>query len=265
MSPTEAMKLLNVTSLDGINLREAYAQLQSIMEARGVQSARPNPQPRNTQANPVVEAPRQTSRSTAQSPSAHPPTNQATSTAATRGPGAMTFRDGAKAAPPTAPIVTSVQEPVTTAELSTEPARAPEFAGSPKAPIPIQSGVVRDRTTRDYKRFDEEDDEEDAEDYELPVDDDDATRQQAQLKLDELREVRGSSVVSAERLGVLNNIISSQISEEQLGKLIQSVWGVTTKKRLKNHQAEALISWGKADYFVDEVENLLNLLAEGEA
>lgn len=261
MSLNEAMSLLNVTTLDGVNLREVYAQLQAIMEARGAQSSRPNAQGKTTQANPVVEAPRQAGRNIAQPPSARPPTNQATSTTATRGPGAMVLRESAKAAPPTVPVAAPVQEPVTTAE----PARTADFAGSPKAPIPIQSGVVRDLAARGGYKFEEEEDEdEDAEDYDLPMDED-AARQQAQVKLDALREIRGSNVASAERLGVLNNIVSSQISEEQLEKLIQAAWGITTKKRLKTRQVEELISWGKEDYFVDEVENVLKLLEEGEA
>jgi hypothetical protein len=48
-----------------------------------------------------------------------------------------------------------------------------------------------------------------------------------------------------------------------LQRLTQSVWGVTGVKKLKVEQVEALISWAKEDYFVEEVEAVLALI-DGE-
>ena len=55
----------------------------------------------------------------------------------------------------------------------------------------------------------------------------------------------------------------SQISDQQLEHLIEQVWGVAGVKKLKVDQVEALISWAKEDYFVEEVEAVLALI-DGE-
>lgn len=87
----------------------------------------------------------------------------------------------------------------------------------------------------------------------------------ARIKLDELKEVRGASVASPGRLMVLQNVLNSQISDEQLQRIIQSAWGATSVKKLKVDQVEALISWAKEDYFLDEVEAVLDLIDEEES
>jgi hypothetical protein len=132
----------------------------------------------------------------------------------------------------------------------------PDFAGSPKAPLPIHIGVVRDLTPRTY--FEEEEDGYEQQENSQTS----ARRQAAESKLERLRELRTGNTVSPERLSVLNNVIGDQISEEQLGKLIKAVWGFSSKKRLKAQQVEELISWAKEDYFAEEAENLLALLEE---
>ena len=85
----------------------------------------------------------------------------------------------------------------------------------------------------------------------------------ARIKLDELKEVRGTSLASQGRLTVLQNVLNSQISDQQLQRLIQHIWGVTSVKKLKVDQIEALISWAKEDFFVEEVEAVLALI-DGE-
>lgn len=87
----------------------------------------------------------------------------------------------------------------------------------------------------------------------------------ARIKLDELKEVRGASVASPGRLMVLQNVLNSQISDEQLQRIIQSAWGATSVKKLKVDQVEALISWAKEDYFLEEVEAVLDLIDEEES
>ncbi len=64
------------------------------------------------------------------------------------------------------------------------------------------------------------------------------------------------------RLQVLHNVAGSQLSSEQLQALIEGVWNVTSVKKLKVDQAEALISWAKEDDFVIEAEAVLALLEE---
>lgn len=80
--------------------------------------------------------------------------------------------------------------------------------------------------------------------------------------LNRLRESRGATAVSPLRLQVLHNVAGSQLSSEQLQTLIEGVWSVTSVKKLKVDQAEALISWAKEDDFVIEAEAVLALLEE---
>jgi hypothetical protein len=121
--------------------------------------------------------------------------------------------------------------------------------------IPIKDEMIREAPRRVYK-FDEELEDEKEEDNQ-------GQRVIARIKLDELKEVRGASLASQGRLTVLQNVLNSQISDEQLQYLIQHVWGVSSVKKLKVDQIEALISWAKEDYFVEEVEAVLALI-DGE-
>jgi len=66
-------------------------------------------------------------------------------------------------------------------------------------------------------------------------------------------------------LTVLQNVLNSQISEDQLQRLIQSVWGAPGVKKLKVDQVEALIAWAKEDFFVEEVEAVLDRIDEEES
>ena len=254
MSRQEAMELLDVRELTGLNLRDALFTLRAIKEPNaGTKQAR------TTQQQPVVEAPRQPSRGTPSAPNSRPPASQAAPNTApiTRAPGASAPRTETPAAPQSPSALALAQE-----SKQSAPARdqRPDFAGSPKAPIPIHLAEVHDITPR--YAFEEEDEEE----YELPLDEEEnGHRQAAQNKLDELKNLRGGNTASPERLSVLGNVLDGQISEEQLEKLIKIAWNATSKKRLKVQQVEALISWAKeADYFVDEVESLLTLIDEEE-
>jgi len=117
--------------------------------------------------------------------------------------------------------------------------------------------------------FDEEDDQEDEE---MVFDNGDDGEERHALSAEELlrarnivskmRDVHGSSAASPSRLTVLQNITSTQISQEQLQELMQAFWGTTTTKKLKADQVEELISWAKEDEFPEEVEAVLMLLEE---
>jgi hypothetical protein len=85
---------------------------------------------------------------------------------------------------------------------------------------------------------------------------------QARNLLSKLRESRGPTTASPNRLQVLHNVVSSQLSTDQLHTLIEGVWGTTSLKKLKVDQVEALISWAKEDDFVGEAEAVLALLEE---
>lgn len=265
MSPKEAMDLLGVDALDGLNYREIYRQLEEIVKQKNAQPSEKQAQARPPSAAPIVEAPRSSSRGT---PSPSPRNTVTSNVTGTRTQGQTALKQSAKAAPQTTPVspeITITEKQENESHVN-RPEAGKDFAGSPKAPIPLHIGVgvVREASTQSYKFDEEEGEEEGTDDYDLPEDDDEQARLSAQIKLDELKAVRGANAASAERLTVLNNVLGSQISEDQLQKIIQAAWNITSKKRLKAAQVEALVSWAKEDFFTEEVEAMLNLIAEGE-
>lgn len=251
ISPEEARELLGVTTLTGLNYREAYDTLRALKEKRGASGA-PPAQARTAQT-PVVEAPRQVNRGTPAAPDTRPPASvPAPNTAPVPRAQVVAALQQEIQAMPRAPQSTPVAKPP-------EHGPQPDFAGSPKAPLPIQMGVVRDLAPR--YAFEEEDEEE----YELPQNaSGNPHLQAAESKLEELKTKGGNKAASPERLNVLNTVIDGQISADQLEQIIKLAWNVTSRKRLKADQVEALISWAKEDYFVDEVNNLLELIDEEE-
>jgi hypothetical protein len=127
-----------------------------------------------------------------------------------------------------------------------------------------------------YPGFDEEEDGTEIDDIDLDFDEEEeqpfgagtgaglsaTNRRAAEDIVERLREARGSTVVSGERLKVLHNVIDGQIEAKPLQALIRGVWGATSERKLKNEQAEALIFWGKQDDFVTEAEMVLALFEE---
>ena len=112
---------------------------------------------------------------------------------------------------------------------------------------------------------DEQLDEDELEDLDEPDEDayglSDSDRLRAKELLDEMREMRGTHIASAERLKVLNRLVLQQIEQNQLKQLAQGVWGAAPAK-LKVDQAEYIINWAKQDDFIGEAEAVLLLLEE---
>jgi hypothetical protein len=252
MSPQEAMRLLRVKSLDGLNYREAFNSLKTIVESEGRNARTPGTQTQSTPSRPVVEAPRQ--RTTSSSSDSRPPTHQATSSSGIHTQGQAALKEGGRSMP---------VGPAASAESRYEPQPEMDFAGSPKAPIPIQIGVVRDISARASYAFEEED-EPTSQGEDLVRVDQSVVSSQARTRLDELKKTRGSSMASAQRLNVLHNVVGEQLNTAQMQNLVQKVWGASTLKKLKNEQVESLISWAKGDYFADEALAVLALLSQEE-
>lgn len=129
-----------------------------------------------------------------------------------------------------------------------------------------QSQIIEMRVSAPI-RFDEEEDpeedpEEDQEDLHLPREFTSKQLQNAQSKINELRESQGATIANPKRLQALANVIGDQISQQRLQELIVGIWNVSILKKLKVDQIEALISWAKQDDFVDEVEAALAVLEE---
>jgi hypothetical protein len=211
--PNQAMSLLGVKSLSGLNLRDELRRLQTLV-----------PQP----STPAAETP-----------------NAA--------------EDNARSARNESPANNSSSRPKT--------------AERPDEPIEERMTV---REERPVYIFDEEvgpDDEDEVddglEDLEDLEDEDEegglspAMQGVAEDILKKLRELRGATTVSPSRIQVLNNVVVSQIGNENLQALIDGVWGVTSPRKLKVDQVEELISWAKTeDDFVTQVDALLVLIEE---
>jgi len=216
LTPKQAMDLLNVKTLNGMNYRDALRKLQPLVEGNSRDastSGTVNKAPAAMQSKPAEERAR---------------------------PQRPLPVQGSQSIPPASPVPDALHGP----------------ANIPV--IPIKDEMIREAPRRVYK-FDEEDEELQEEKEE----ENEEQRVIARIKLDELKEVRGTSLASQGRLTVLQNVLNSQISDQQLQHLIEHVWGVTSVKKLKVDQIEALISWAKEDYFVEEVEAVLALI-DGE-
>ena len=238
LTPKQAMDLLHVKALSGLNLREAFEQLQQIVDQEA-----PGTSPSSQQSTEVSPNPTKAEAKTPVDNGASRP-----------GPASITpIRSDAVTYPPDkgpAPI------PISSPAVSS-------FAPNSKISgiKEITHGVVREIPPA--SAFDEELDLDEDEELEFLPDLTDQERAFAEDVLSRLKDARGSSAASDTRLKVLNNVINEQISNEQLLQLIQGVWGVTTLKKLKNDQVEALISWAKAaDDFISEAEIVLALIQE---
>jgi hypothetical protein len=256
LSHQQAKDLLQVRTLDGMNLRDALERLQLLMTQKPAGSAAVSQKPQEAdQPKPV------------QRPSSPPtPAPKPLPTASARpAPNPIPSRP-----PSPVPI------PMPAKPLPASPAPGPSSPRGPsmpptsaRPPIDLSArGTVSDK--RPPYRFDEEDDQE--EDEDLAFDDEDESEARPELSAEELlkarniiskmKDVHGSSAASPGRLTVLQNVVGQQISQEQLQELMQAFWGTTTPKKLKADQVEELISWAKEDEFVEEVEAVLILLEE---
>ncbi len=261
LSPKEAIELLKIKNLEGLNFYEAYWQLEELVrrrDGRGVQEGMPPA--RSVQPQPVPEV---------VVPSRLPvlPENvMDNAPGATRSP---------RPAAASISLTRSTAGEAMTRVIRSEPGPERDPASPSKAPVPIRLGnppleepartafAEEDEDEElDFDDFEGEDEEdEEDEDYAFPVDKA-QERTNAQFKLDRLRGIRGTQAASAERLKVLDTVVDAQISDDQLQQIIQGAWG-STKKKLKNKQVEELISWAKEDFFVEEAEALLKLLEKG--
>src|SRR3989440_2059908 len=240
LTPKQAMDLLHVKALSGLNLREAFEQLQQLVDQEA-----PGTSPSSQQSTEVSPNPTKAEAKTPVDNGASRP-----------GPASITpIRSDAVTYPPDkvpAPAPTPISSPAVSS-----------FAPNSKISgiKEITHAVVREIPPP--SAFDEEIDLDEDEEIEFLPDLTEQERAFAEDVLSRLKEARGSSAASDTRLKVLNTVINDQISNEQLLQLIQGVWGVTTLKKLKNDQVEALISWAKAaDDFISEAEIVLALIQE---
>src|SRR5260221_11904388 len=250
LTSQQAKELLQVPTLNGLNLRDALDRLQRIVGQQGSSAAGPAQKPQETsQAGPAQRS--------ASSPPPSPARPLVVPIAQARpapGQAPASIRPDST---PTAPPAASIQ-----ARSGTSP------APQPGVPIPIdlsRRGGVSDK--RPGYKFDEEEDEEMDVLYEMEDDGEDPglsaeERLRARDIISKLQGLRGGTSANPGRLTVLHNVVGSQISSEQLQQLLQGLWETTTEKKLKVEQVETLIAWAKEDNFVSEADAVLALLEE---
>jgi hypothetical protein len=233
MTPKEAMDRLNVKTLTGVNLREAFEQLQQMVNQEGNGSAPTEQKVRETESN-------------ADRAEAEKPLSENEHIAGeTRSP---------------RPAANSNATPAVSMAIHPANKKAPDI-------LEIKHAMVRE--VPPSAAFDEElEDEElgldvgDEEGLDYLSELTEHERDFAEDRLSKLREARGSSGASPARLQALNNVLGEQLDGDQLLELIQGIWSVATLNKLKNEQVEALISWAKEDAFVEEAEVVLAFLQE---
>lgn len=250
LTPKQAMELLNVKTLNGLNLRDAFERLQALVARDAISSA-------PTLSTPVVREPK-AARPEAKTPApSSPPSTQ--SAQPTQNP------------QPPSPSASSASSTGSTASSQSQspviPSAPPKIAGIKE----ITNAVVRDASPAYFtEEVDLDSDEEDGVDLgtdegiEFLPELTDQERGIAQELFNKLKEARGSSTASDARLRVLRNVVGDQVTDEQLLQIADAVWGVNTFKKLKSDQVEALISWAKQDDFINEVEMVQMLIQEGQ-
>lgn len=240
LTPKQAMDMLKVKSLNGLNLREALDNLQA-MVAGGFsdidQLKAAHPELQNA-ANRIAPAARD----------AEPPEPE---------PELEIVKT------PSRPL--QHQEPGSNNQAQSHQRIEPVSTQVREQPVVLnrfdeEIGPDEDEQSEDDELLDLDEIEEEEEEEEDGLSANDRLR--AGEILDELRAIRGSHNVSTERLKVLNRLVLQQIEAAQLRDLLQGVWGVTTPAKLKVEQAEQIINWAKQDDFVSEVEAVLQLLGE---
>lgn len=227
LKPKQAMDMLRVKTLTGINLREALEKLKQIV----AQNAQAETNILQQQANVVHEA-----RPVISTPVSH----------------------NTPSSPPSQSTISTRQD----APIDALPTRPPDEAleGSDNVIEMRVSSPVQPA-----RGFDEEEELEDldAEDS-LSVVPEISPEQlsHARNRISVLRQMQGATVTSEARLKVLRNAADDEVSTEELQELAAGVWHIQSLQKLKKDQVEALISWAKEDDFLNEAKAVLMVLEE---
>jgi len=260
LTSQQAKELLQVPTLNDLNLRDALERLQHIVAQKAGAPTNPNQKQQEGSQPKTVQKP-------STPPAQGRPPGSPLHVRAGQSP-ALDDRAETQGRPPGSPLhVRPGGSPV----LDDRAERSPASSSGPRPPIDFTRRVTLNDEPPGY-RFEEEDDLEDEEDeISVTLDRDDEgehpgltaeERLRARDLISKLQVVRGSSPASQGRLTVLHNVVSSQVNDGQLRQLLQGLWDITTEKKLKADQIEELISWAKEDDFADEVDAVLTLLEE---
>lgn len=236
LNPTQAMEMLKLKSLSGVNLRDKLEVLQHMQGQEANGNGQLDKNNEDDATNGVVDEKPSKPERQSETPASKLPT----------------VKTPSNPLPPTRPNMSD-----TSGTARSQASRPPT------------TGNVRDgRATY----FDEEEEFEDIlaeleEDNELeameqPRELTPQERLHAKDLVSKFRESQGAALANPARLRVLNNVTDGQVSEEEIQDLIQGIWGMSSIKKLKVDQVESLISWAKEDDFMTDVKIVLLLLEE---
>jgi hypothetical protein len=257
LTSKQAMEMLNVRSLSGLNLRDALERLQHRIAQQSEDT---------NGTTPGTDVARPRTDDTASS-GRHMTSVPAVSEGKSEKP--------VPSAKSTLPSATTVSAPAPASRSA--PISGPPAASGPTnvtaRPVVGEPDLENQTTKVSHLRpvyvFDEEinPDEEGALDEELADLEESREltlpeRDRAKNLIRRLRESRGATAATAARLQVLDNVIGDQVTKEELQELVAGIWGASSLRKLKVDQLEGLISWAKEDDFVNEVAAVLVLLEE---
>ncbi len=224
LNPTQAMEMLKLKSLSGVNLREKLDQLQRLVGADANGSSEKGGDEKS--AKPIGKI---------ETPSSKPAPTQMPS----------------KPQTPIRPAVETGNRPQPSRQSSAGNGRGPYFDEEEDFEDVLAS-------IEDDGELDESELEALGKQRELTPHE----RMHAKDLVSKFRESQGAAAANPARLKVLNNVTDGQISEEQLQDLAEGIWGISSYRKLKVDQVETLISWAKEDDFMTDTEVVLLLLEE---
>ncbi len=234
LNPTQAMEMLKLKSLSGVNLREKLDQLQRLVGSDANSSSEKDSEGNTSIADekpskPVVKN---------ETPSSKPTPTQTP----------------AKQPTPIRPNTSTV------GMNNRPPASRPPATSNGRAPYFDEEEDFEDvlASIEDEDELDESELAALGQQRELTPHE----RMHAKDLVSKFRESQGAAVANPARLKVLNNVTDGQVSEEQLQDLAEGIWGISSFKKLKVDQVESLISWAKEDDFMTDAEVVLLLLEE---
>jgi hypothetical protein len=257
LTSKQAMDMLNVRSLSGLNLRDALERLQHMVAQQSEDTNGATPVT-DVAGSPTEDTPSSAKRMrlvpdmSAGKSEKPAPSAKSTLPSATTLPGPA---PASRAAPMSGPHAASASTNVTGRPVVDEPDLEHQTTKvSELRPVfvfdeeinPDEEGALND----------ELDDLEESRELTLPE------RDRAKNLIRRLRESRGATPATAARLQVLDNVIGDQVTKEELQELVAGIWGASSLRKLKVDQLEGLISWAKEDDFVNDVAAVLILLEE---
>ncbi len=244
LSPKQAMDLLRVKSLSGINLREALENLKRIVtqNAQGETSIPQPPQRQGQQASTVREG-RSITPISHNAPSAPLPAQPSQ-------PIPIQSQEAAKDELPTRPVGEALEDPEEKSISNVAEMRIPQ---------PMEPARGFDEEVDGSEELEDLDD---SDNLSVASEISPERLSRARDRISSLRETQGATVASSARLKVLRNAADDEVSTEQLQEMVAGVWHIQALNKLKMDQVEALISWAKEDDFLDEVEAVLIVLEE---